>query len=414
MPAICSAIAASEGNRTDARAGGRTSRNCQHRPRRSKLGNSCFDYWPSAVPSHVSTAHLAPPNLDACMTTTSIPTRRVYLLLVYAVCLLPAIIYGAQRILHANKNSPFEWVPATFAPRREYEEFRRDFGSGEVLIVSWNGCTVDSPILANVTANLNRPELFRSPSGEPYIDSVISGQEALRGLMAEPLELPRKEALARIRGTPRRSGRRDDLRRRHAHARRSARSRAGCRDTQARPHQQLPHPGRGPALCRPGDRRPHGRPGQQRFARPFCDPLGGRGVPRLLVVAALAAGALVVVGVSVYCEAATMALIHWCGGEMSALLDRAAAVGASRHRFGRRPPDQLLPRRGELLRRRERRLGRGENRLAALHAFRAHHRDRPRLARASASSRRSGRSACSARWASCSPPASCSPSCPAC
>ena len=153
------------------------------------------------VPSHVSTAHHALPNLDACMTNASIPTRRVYLLLVYAVCLLPAIIYGAQRILHANKNSPFEWVPATFAPRREYEEFRRDFGSGEVLIVSWDGCTVDSSILANVTTNLNRPELFRSPSGEPYIDSVISGQEALRGLMAEPLELPRKEALARIRGT---------------------------------------------------------------------------------------------------------------------------------------------------------------------------------------------------------------------
>jgi hypothetical protein len=58
----------------------------------------------------------------------SLPTRRMRLLLFYAVCLLPAIAIGAQRILATNHNSPFEWVPASFAPRQDYEDIRRSFG----------------------------------------------------------------------------------------------------------------------------------------------------------------------------------------------------------------------------------------------------------------------------------------------
>jgi len=47
------------------------------------------------------------PGVGVCelVMATSISTRRVYLLLVYAACLLPAIVYGAQRILHTNQNT---------------------------------------------------------------------------------------------------------------------------------------------------------------------------------------------------------------------------------------------------------------------------------------------------------------------
>jgi hypothetical protein len=251
---------------------------------------------------------------------TSIPTRRVYLLLIYAACLLPAIVYGAQRVLHTNKNSPFDWVPASFAPRRQYEEFRRDFGSGEVLVVSWPGSTVDSPVLANVVANLRRTDLFRSNDGEPYVEEVVSGQDALRDLMAEPLELSRKAALARIRGT-------------------------------------LVGPD-GATTCAIVTLTPAGRRDRERvvevltngltnncrvpandlhFAGPVIDGLtvdqaSNDSLDHFAIPSAVAVflvcwwwlrwlpGALVVLGVSVYCEAATMALVHWCGGEMSALL----------------------------------------------------------------------------------------------
>ena len=84
----------------------------------------------------------------------------------------------AQRILSTNHNSPFEWVPASFAPRQDYEDFRRSFGSGEVLIISWPGCTVDSPDLELLAKSLRRLDLFSSPDGEPYIEQVVTGQEA--------------------------------------------------------------------------------------------------------------------------------------------------------------------------------------------------------------------------------------------
>lgn len=250
----------------------------------------------------------------------SISTRRVYLLLVYAACLLPAIAYGAQQILHTVRNSPFEWVPSAFAPRQQYEQFRDDFGSGEVLVVSWAGCTIDSPLLENVVANLRRSDLFRSTSGEPYVSEVISGQDAVRSLMAEPLELPRKEAIARLRGaiigpdgattcavitlTP-----------------------AGLRD-RARVVEILTS-GLSNNCRIPAD--------DQHFAGPVIDGLtvdqaSNDSLDHFAIPSAVAVflvcwwwlrwlpGALVVLGVSVYCEAATMALIHWCGGEMSALL----------------------------------------------------------------------------------------------
>ena len=131
----------------------------------------------------------------------SIHTRRFRILLLYAVCLLPAIVWGRNAALRSNKNAPFEWVPGSFPPRQEYENFRRAFGSGDVLIVSWPGCTIDSPDLALLTASLRRPDLFHNATGKPYIEHVVSGQEALCALMADPLKLDRDDAVARIQGT---------------------------------------------------------------------------------------------------------------------------------------------------------------------------------------------------------------------
>ncbi len=126
-------------------------------------------------------------------------------------------LVGANAALKANKNSPFEWVPGTFQPRQEYEDFRRAFGSGEVLIISWPGCTVDSPDLELLTNSLRRVDLFHNPAGEPYIEQVVTGQEVLRGLMADPLNLKREDALARIQGTLIGPDQQHDLCRGHTH-----------------------------------------------------------------------------------------------------------------------------------------------------------------------------------------------------
>jgi predicted RND superfamily exporter protein len=251
---------------------------------------------------------------------TPISTRRVRLFFFYAVCLLPVIAFGAQRILATNHNSPFEWVPASFAPRQDYEDFRHSFGSGEVLIISWPGCTVDSADLDLLAKSLRRFDLFSSPSGEGYIEQVVTGQEALRGLMAEPLLLTRQQALTRLRGT--------------LVGPDGQTTTAVVTFTPA----GLRHRREVVALIRRGLAEScHAPLAMQHFAGPVIDglsvdeasndSLNRFAVPSALVVFLVCwwwlrwlPGALLVTGVSLYCEAATLALIYWCGGEMTALL----------------------------------------------------------------------------------------------
>ena len=250
----------------------------------------------------------------------SIHTRRFRILLIYALCLLPAIVIGAKAALKSNKNSPFEWVPTSFAPRQEYEKFRREFGSGEVLVISWPGCTVDSPDLELLIASLRRPDLFHNEKDEPYIEQAVSGQDALRSLMAEPLQLSRKDALARLSGTlvgP-------DQKTTCAVVTLTP---AGIAERQL--VVQMIRGGMAKYCHAPMD--------QQHLAGPVIDGLtvdqsSDESMNRLAVPSAIAAflicwwwlrwlpGALLVFAVSVYCEVATISLIHWLGGEMSALL----------------------------------------------------------------------------------------------
>jgi len=250
----------------------------------------------------------------------SIHTRRFRILLLYAVCLLPAIIWGADAAVRSNKNKPFEWVPSSFQPRQEYEDFLRSFGSGDVLIVSWPGCTIDSPELELLTKSLRRPDLFHDETGKPYVEQVVSGQEALRGLMADPLNLKRDDALARIQGTlvgP-------DQKTTCAIVTLTA---AGISDRDR--VVKLVRDGL-EKYCRvPAD--------DQHLAGPIMDGLtvdesSNQSLNRFAIPSALTAfavcwwwlrwlpGALLVLAISVYCELATISLIHWCGGEMSAIL----------------------------------------------------------------------------------------------
>jgi uncharacterized protein len=246
--------------------------------------------------------------------------RRFQLLLIYALCLLPVVADGARQALRTNANSPLEWVPVSFRPRQEYERFRRDFGSGEVLIVSWAGCTIDSPALALFSKSLCRPDLFRDTAGKPYIAQVISGQDAIAGLMAPPLRLKRDDAQQRLRGTLLGSD-----------------GQTTCAVITLTP-AGLADRGRVVDLIRAGLSKHCQVPyDAQHLAGPVMDGLmvdraSHTALDRFAVPSALCVfllcwwclkwlpGALLVFGLSLYCEGATLALIHICGDQMSALL----------------------------------------------------------------------------------------------
>ncbi|MDZ4820358.1 MAG: MMPL family transporter, partial [Planctomycetota bacterium] len=250
----------------------------------------------------------------------SIQTRRFRILLLYAVCLLPAVVWGANAALHSQKNSPFEWVPTSFTPRQGYEEFRRDFGSGEVLIVSWPGCTVDSADLQLLSIILRRDDFFHSDADESYVDEVITGQEVLNALIGSPLNLSREDAIARIQGTLI-----------------GPDGKATCAIIMLSP-EGLIHRSEVARTLRDVLAQYCNVPASdQRFAGPVIDGLSvdeasDQSLSYFAIPSAIAAflicwwwlrwlpGALLVLAVSVFCELATISLIYWLGGEMSALL----------------------------------------------------------------------------------------------
>ncbi|NUQ65761.1 MAG: MMPL family transporter [Pirellulales bacterium] len=127
--------------------------------------------------------------------------KRYALLIAYVLVLLPTVLVAARKTLESNANSPLDWVPASFGPRHEYDRFCESFGSGDVVVIGWPGCTVDEPRLDLFADLLRKSADFYGPDGHWYFDRVITGREVLGKLTAPPLGLPRDEALRRLRGS---------------------------------------------------------------------------------------------------------------------------------------------------------------------------------------------------------------------
>ncbi len=126
--------------------------------------------------------------------------KRLVLLLAYAVLALPFVGYGAWRAMQTNANSPIDWVPASFPPRADYDRFRERFGSGDVIVVSWDGCTLrDTTADKLVQVLRNSPNFY--DNGQWYFERVTTSREMLRQLIEPPAGLPFGEAVARLRGT---------------------------------------------------------------------------------------------------------------------------------------------------------------------------------------------------------------------
>lgn len=127
--------------------------------------------------------------------------KRLYLLAAYAFAALPFILYGAGQAVSSNANSPIDWVSPSFPARRDFDDFRQQFGSGDVVVMSWPGCTVDNPDLDRLTNHLRQATLFFDDKGTWYFDEVVSGRELLRDLAAQPSGMSLDVATQQLSGT---------------------------------------------------------------------------------------------------------------------------------------------------------------------------------------------------------------------
>ncbi len=122
-----------------------------------------------------------------------------------ALCLMalgaPVVGYGAWKAMTFRTSAPAEWMPHDFPARRDYEQLTEYFETGEVLVVSWPDCTVDDPRLDHLTQRLMGERQPHDPPGRNWFARVASGQQTLKELMSEPLNLSRSQAAERLRGT---------------------------------------------------------------------------------------------------------------------------------------------------------------------------------------------------------------------
>ena len=127
--------------------------------------------------------------------------KRFLLLAVYALIALPFVAIASMRVLKSNANSPLDWMPESMPAKRTYLAFTKQFESGDVVVASWPGCTIDEPKLDRIARSLRRSKVFHDEHDAWYFDRVVSGREVAESMMADPVSLPREKVVQRLRGS---------------------------------------------------------------------------------------------------------------------------------------------------------------------------------------------------------------------
>ncbi len=89
-----------------------------------------------------------------------------------------------------------EWLPKGRIERQQYDDFLKAFGNDQVLLISWDDCSVRDLRLIALRERLNE----RTGQADSLIASIESTDLVLGRLMEPPLRLSQNEANARLRG----------------------------------------------------------------------------------------------------------------------------------------------------------------------------------------------------------------------
>ncbi|PQO42357.1 efflux RND transporter permease subunit [Blastopirellula marina] len=121
-----------------------------------------------------------------------------YVIAVFLV-ITPIVMYGTKGAWDSIKNRVEDWLPSSFEETQRLRWFNERFGTDELLMISWEGCSLDDPRVSKYKQRLQTPDL----TGEmpvTWFEEVISGPEAFATMTSEPLDLPRELAIERLKG----------------------------------------------------------------------------------------------------------------------------------------------------------------------------------------------------------------------
>ncbi|MHC2066317.1 efflux RND transporter permease subunit [Bremerella sp. T1] len=122
-----------------------------------------------------------------------------WLILIAFCALIPPVYHGAKLSWERQANRVEDWLPPTFEETQQLIWFIERFGSDELLMISWNGCTLDNPNVAKLAEELKQPTDFYGQE-KTWFREVFTGSQSLDYLTEEPLELSSTEARQRLEG----------------------------------------------------------------------------------------------------------------------------------------------------------------------------------------------------------------------
>ena len=110
-----------------------------------------------------------------------------------AIC-LPWCVWAVLH-LPVGSSGVHEWLPEGRPERSRYEQFVKNFGNDQVVLISWDGCRVNDSRLVEFQEQLSADEFFSS-----HIAKLESSDQLMRQLTEPPLSLRKAQAVRRLKG----------------------------------------------------------------------------------------------------------------------------------------------------------------------------------------------------------------------
>jgi hypothetical protein len=113
-----------------------------------------------------------------------------------AIALL-ALPFGIFAVVNLPMGSAgvHQWLPEGRLERLRYEAFAKNFGTDQVVLISWEKCAIDDPRLAAF-----QELIVRLPAYASWFTKLEATDSVVASLMQPPLRLSEEEAKSRLRG----------------------------------------------------------------------------------------------------------------------------------------------------------------------------------------------------------------------
>ena len=121
--------------------------------------------------------------------------------LIIIAFLMPIMWVGTRRSLMSNSNDVKSWLPTQYEETTTFKWYRQRFESDMFVLVSWEGCTLDSPALELMARKLLPPDEDPTSRVPPFrfFTNAVTGTR-LRNMLIEEQRLTPEEATERLKG----------------------------------------------------------------------------------------------------------------------------------------------------------------------------------------------------------------------